>query len=172
MYCDYRDQSNQSIVHIVGSILHQLLNGADLLQFPIELNQQLEDITKKRSKPGLDDILNMVKCLLPQLKCAFVCIDGFDELEKNTRVRLFEVLKGLLGSNKISVFLTGRKHIQDEVRARLPVTRRSEIEIHASLEDIEKYVIQEINRDLDSEAMDQTLRRDILKKIIAQSNGM
>ena len=175
LYADYKDQSNQTLVPILGSFLRQFLTSAPV---PIsdEVIQKLHTIKHQGRKPGTDDILALLKIRLHQLKRAFICIDALDELEAKIRQQLLSHLQDLAADNKnIYLFFTARGHIESEVQKRLKeVTEEYRVEISASPQDIQRFVRQQIkeDHDLNSEAMDTVLTKNIEDAIIENSKGM
>ena len=172
LYADYKDQASQTIEHILGSFLHQLLTTARE-PIPVEVIQRLQDIQSRRGKVGIEDNLALFKIQLQQLDFAFICIDALDELEPKVRQQLLTILKDL-GTNNTCLFLTGRGHIEGEVQKCLQVSRGYTVTISASQQDIEQFIRQQLeeDHDLNPEAMDEVLAKDIINKIITKSQGM
>lgn len=168
LYADYQDQTNQTLVHILGSFLHQFLTTAPREPLPNEVVQTLEDIWYRRGKVGIEDTLTLLQKRLQQLNRAFICIDAIDELDAKVRQQLFNILKELCTKNT-RLFLTGRGHVENEVRRCFQVTQG--ITISASHEDIRLFVRQEIKEN-SSEAIDDVLAKDIEDGIIRKSEGM
>ena len=171
MYADYKDQSNQTLVHILGSFLHQLLTSTHP-PIPDEVIQKLQDIRRKGKKLEIEDTLTLLETRLNQLKHMYICIDAVDELEPKVLQQLFNVLKGLITKNNIRLFLTGRPHIGSEVQRYLQVVQRYKVDISASQQDIQEFVRQQIIDDLNPGAMDEVLAKDIVDAIIEKSQGM
>ena len=115
----------------------------------------------------------LLKIRLQQLDHAFICIDALDELEPKVRQQLLTVLKDL-GPNNTHVFLTGRGHIESEVQKSLQVLQEYTVIINASERDIQAFITQQLveDHDLNPEAMDEILAKDIVDMIVAKSQGM
>ena len=173
LYADYKDQASQTLEHILGSFLHQLLTRAKE-PIPVEVIQKLQDIQLQRAKVGTEDTLALLKLRLQQLDCAFICIDALDELEPKVRQKLLNILRDLLGTVNTCLFLTGRDHIEGEVRKCLQEPQGYTVTVSASQQDIEQFIRQQLeeDRDLNPEAMDEGLAKDIVDKIITMSQGM
>ena len=171
LYADYTDQHNQTLAHILGSFLHQLLTTN---REPIsgEVIEKLQNIQYMRGKVGTEDILAMLKLRLHQLKCAFICIDGIDELGSRVRQQLLNALKELSTNNNMRLFLTGRGHVESVVRRHFQVAKRYTVEISANEQDIREFVRQRINDDPNPEAIDKVLAKDIEDVLIEKSQGM
>ena len=170
LYADYKDQNNQTLAHILGSFLRQLLTTA-LKPIPDQVIEKLDDIHKRGGKTGSGDILALLKIRLQQLKCAFICTDAVDELKPEIQQQLLDVLKDL-GTNNTRLFLTGRGHLNSEVQKRLQVTEEYRINLTASQQDIRDFLEQKIKDDRHPDTMDEKLAKDIVNAIIANSQGM
>ena len=131
----------------------------------------LDSIRRHRKQVETGDILAMLKIRLHQLKRAFICIDAVDELEPKVLQQLLNVLKELLTHNTC-LFLTGRGHIESEVQKHLHVVEEYKVIISAKEKDIQEFVEQQIADDLNPDAMDELLAREIIDAIIAKSQGM
>ena len=170
LYADYKDQSNQSVVHILGSLLHQFLTTAQQ-PIPDEVVQKLHCIRNQGKKVETEDILAMLKMHLNQFKRVFICIDAVDELESKVLQELLNILKELV-TNNTRLFLTGRGHVESEVRKHLQVAQKYKVVISANQQDIQGFVEQQIMGDLNPDAMDGVLAKDIVDAIIKKSQGM
>ena len=172
MYADYNDRKNQTLVHILGSLLHQFLNIA---QQPIldEVAKKLRDIQRMCKNVETQDILPLLKQQLKQFKRAFICIDAVDELEPVVQQQLLRELKDLV-TNDTRIFLTGRDHIQSKVEEHLrpEFVPRYITTISASQQEIQKLVEQQMQDDQYSDAMDEVLAKNIADGIIGKSKGM
>ena len=170
LYADYKDQTNQTMTHIVGSFLRQFLTTARE-PIPDEVIEKLNDIRRQGRKAETEDILALLKIQLQQLKRAFICIDAVDELEPRVQQELLDTLKEL-GTDNTRLFLTGRGHIEIEVQKRLQTMQHNRVEISASQQDIQEFLVQQINDDLNPDAMDEELAKDIVTTISEKSQGM
>ena len=169
MYCDYRDQTNQTVVNILGSLLRQLLVTAP--HVPEAITMLLESIKKKGHRVEAADVSQMVKVILPQLSRSFICLDALDELEPPTRFTLLKALHVDFGT--VRIFLTGRPHIQQEVDRALH-TKLDAVPIIADDGDIRGYLTQKIDDDMNinPEDMNEQLKEEILETIIRKARGM
>ena len=174
MYADYKDQTNQSVVHILGSFLRQLLTT---VSEPIsnDIVQKLGDIRHGGRKLETTDTLSLLKIRLHQLKRAFICIDAIDELEPKVRQQLLNILKELvINNNNVRLFLTGRGHVESEVQKRFKIEQGYVVNISASPQDIREFVRDQIKEDYDvnPEEMDTVLAKAIEDAIVEKSEGM
>ena len=169
LYVDYKDQANQTLGPILGTFLHQFLTTSQE-SIPDEIAQKLHKIQLEGGKVGAGDNLALLKVRLQQLKRAFICIDAVDELEPKIRRQLLNTLKELK-TNNTRIFLTGRSHVENEVRECFQ-SQAYIIVINANKQDIETFVKQQINDDPDPNAMDDVLEKEIVNVIIKKSQGM
>ena len=171
LYADYKDQTNQTVPHILGSFLRQFLTSVPE-PIPDEVIQKLEDIHHGGRKAETVDILVLLKIRLQQLKCSFICIDAVDELEPKARQQLLNILKELNTNKNTRLFFTGRGHIETEVQQRFGDAQR--YDVSANHQDIRGFVRQQIkeDHDLNPEAMDNVLAKCIEDAIVEKSKGM
>ena len=170
LYADYKDQTTQTLVHILGSFLRQFLTTTQE-PIPNEIIQKLQDIQRKGGKVGLEDNLALLRIRILQLKCVFICIDALDELESKVLRQLLNTLKEL-GSNNIRLFITGRSHVESEVQKYFQATQIYTVAICANEEDIKTFVNTQIIDDPYPDAMDEALEKDLISTIIKKSQGM
>lgn len=173
LYADYKDQTNQTLVHILGSFLRQFLTNVPE-PIPDEIIQELDDIQYRGKKLDTGDNLALLKLRLHQLKYAFICIDAIDELEPKIRHQLFNVLEELVTNNNTRIFLTGRGHVEGEVQKHFKVAQGYTVHIRASQHDIRAFVRQHIKEDhyLNPDAMDTLLAKGIEDTITERAEGM
>ena len=169
MYCDYRDQTNQTVLNILGSLLRQLLITASYV--PEAITTLLETIKKKDHRVELGDVSQMLKVLLPRLNRSFICLDALDELEPRIRFQLLKALHTDFGT--VHIFLTGRPHIQVEVDMALQ-TQLEVMHITADQGDIRAYLTHEIEEDMNinPDDMNDQLKEEILETITSKACGM
>ena len=170
MYADYNEQKNQTLVHILGSLLHQFLITPHQ-PIPDKVIKKLRDIRHQGKSIGTEDILALLKIRLNQFKRAFICLDATDELEPKVLQQLLRGLKNLV-TNDTRLFLTGRGHVESDIEKHLQIVPRYKSTISASEQDIKKFVEQQIMDDLNSDAMDDVLAKAIEDAIIGRSKGM
>ena len=98
-------------------------------------------------------------------KPTFICIDALDECVAEYQVKILDSLKHILQrSSAARVFVTGRSHIKAEVAKRLS-ERVTTIRVTPKRHDIINYLHSRLEEDTMPDAMDNSLKADILKKI-------
>ena len=171
IYCDYRDQKNQTTVHILGSFLKQLLSTT-LYPVPESIINELEAIQKRGKRVESSDVTQMLKSMVSQLNTCFLCIDAMDELGPRVRLELLKLLRSEFTVARI--FLTGRPHIQSEVDRTLQVKFEDTIHFTADRGDIKAYLNHEIEVDIEinPDEMNEALKQEIVEAILSKADGM
>jgi len=163
-YFDFAAQKEQSSASMLGAVLRQTVSGLE--NVPGEIAQAYQDQKKFLGGrgPQLADIVKMLQTTA-SAKPTFICIDALDECIAGHRVKVLDSLGQILRrSPDTRIFLTGRPHIRAEVRNRLS-GRVTAIRITPWRQDIISYLHSRLDEDTTPDAMDSTLKADILKKI-------
>ena len=166
IYCDYRDQKEQTTENILGAILKQLLG---LLPEIPEAVLKLYAERVSQGKPlGLTDAVDLLGIACAQFSKVYICLDALDEL-RNPRGLLKQLRDS---SHSMQIFITGRHHVQVTVQEYLTEEQTISIEAHES--DIRRFVEYEIGgpNDIEPRAMDERLRKDILDKVVDSAEGV
>ena len=149
---------------MLGAVLKQVVSG--LVEVPEEIVREYEgqkQVIGGRA-PQLPDIVKMLQNIVPT-KRIFVCIDALDERVAEYRVKILDSLDQILRSSPgTRMFVTGRPHIEAEVGKRLS-GRGTAIRITPQRHDILSYLHRRLEEDTVPDAMDGSLKADILKKI-------
>ena len=163
-YIDFAAQKEQSPVDILGSVLKQIVGGLD--QVPEGIVQTFEgqkEIAGGR-KPVLSEIVKLLQDISSS-RSTFICIDALDECRAGHRPKLLDSLNQILQkSPRVRIFLTGRPHVRGEVERHLP--RRVETRsIAPTKDDIALYLRERLKADTMPDAMDRSLREEIIQTI-------
>ena len=164
LYLDFAAQQEQSATSMLGAVLKQLVIG--LGEVPDEMVQAYEEQKNfiGGRRPQCTDIVKMLQTASSK-KRTFICIDALDECVPEHRVRLLNSLNKILQrSPRTRVFVTGRPHIQPEIRRRLARTVTS-LSIGTKRDDIIRYLRSRLEDDTTPDAMDSSLEAEILNKI-------
>jgi len=171
-YCDYQDGRNRTPSNIIGALVKQLVVA--LPEIPDEIVRVFRAAKRHESKLGLADASRMLALSLHRFCRIYICIDALDECQEPHRSELLRSLgSAIQGSASAQLFLTGRDSIRGDVKKCLEL-KSSEITVEAHPEDITKYVANQIEtyKGNHPHAMNDDLGQDIVKKIIANSQGM
>ena len=163
-YFNFAIRDEQSPAHVLGALLKQLICGLEEIPEEVSLAYQGQKSTFGGRRPQLADIVKMLQTTASK-KPTFICIDALDECIVGHLIKLLNSLdKVLQRSPGIRVFLTGRPQVRAEVERRL--TRRVKaIHITPRRHDIISYLNSKLDEDATPDAMDSSLKADILKKI-------
>ena len=163
-YFDFAAQKEQSSANMLGALLKQVVSGLE--EMPGEVLRAYEDqkaVIGGRG-PQLADIVRMLRTTATA-KPTFICIDALDECVVGHRVKLLNSLNQILQrSPDTRVFVTGRPHIRAQVEKRL-TGRVTTLSITPLRHDIISYLHSRLDEDTTPEAMDSSLKADILEKI-------
>ena len=166
MYCDYRDQKDQTTENILGAILKQLLRL--LPEIPEAVLKLYAERASQEKPLSSTDAVDLLSIACAQFNKVYVCLDALDELGN-----LQDLLKQLRdGPHFMQFFITSRYHVKSTVQKYLTEGRTISIEAHES--DIRRFIECEIGGPNDSEprAMDKRLRMDILEKVVDSAKGV
>ena len=164
LYLDFAAQQDQSSTNILGALLKQLVAGLE--EVPKDVVQAYEEQKnfiggRKPQHTGLVEMLQTAS----SKKRTFICIDALDECVPEHRVKLLNSLNKILQKSPgTRIFVTGRPHIQPELRRRLS-GRVTSLSISTRRGDIIRYLHSKLEEDIIPDAMDSSLEADILKKI-------
>ena len=164
LYCDFNAHKEQSTAHMLGAILKQVASGWEHIPQEIEAAFRRSKKILSGQELRLAEILKILISTLRTLERSYICIDALDEFPERYRQDLFDRLKQIVrDSPGTRPFMTGRKHIREEVGRYF--TERAEIRIMPSEEDIKKYLTTRLSNDTQSREMNNRLRKEILTTI-------
>jgi len=161
LYCDFRAHQEQSATAMLGAILRQLVSIGEI---PNNIRKRFR---KRFSGRGLrlPDIVGMLKRAISLLPQVYICIDALDESTPESRQELLVSLRDIVrGSPSTRVLFTGRSHVADEVKKYF--TKAIIVPVSPTEDDIRIYLDVRLDRDTEAHAMDNDLRRDIMRIIL------
>ena len=163
-YFDFTAQKEQSPANMLGAVLRQVVGGLE--EVPGEIAQAYKNQKQviDGRKPQLADIVKMLQNTA-STKRTLICIDALDECVAGYRFKILDSLNQVLHrSPGTRMFVTGRPHIAPEVGKRLSGMVTA-IRITPRRHDIISYLHRRLDEDTTPDAMDNSLKADILKKI-------
>ena len=111
-----------------------------------------------------DEILKLLISSLCTMQRSYICIDGLDAFPREYLPELFKSLMQVTQESPgTRLFLTGRQHVREEMGRHF--TRRAEIRIESTEEDIRKFVTMGFRNDTELLAMNSDLKEVILQTI-------
>ena len=163
-YFDFAAQKEQPLTSMLATLLKQVVGGLD--EVPGEIARAYEDQKKVIGgrTPQLSDVVRMLQAISYERR-TFICIDALDECMTGHQVKLLSSLNQILKESPATrIFVTGRPQILAEIGKRL-AGRVTLVSITTRRDDIISYLHSRLDEDTTSDAMDSSLRADILKKI-------
>jgi len=160
LYCDFLAHQELSATAMLGAILRQLVSIGEM---PENIRQKFR---KRFSDRGLrlPDMVGMLKTAVSLLPLVYICIDALDESTLKSRQELLGSLRDIAReSPSTRVLITGRSHVAGEVQKYFPEALI--VPVSPSGDDIRVYLSVRLDRDTDPHAMDDDLRRDIMRII-------
>ena len=160
LYYDFIAHQEQSATAMLGAILRQLVS---VWEMPENIRQTFR---KRFSDRGLrlPDMVGMLKTTISLLPPVYMCIDALDESTPKSRQEVLESLRDIVReSPSTRVLFTGRSHVEDEVRKYF--TKVVTVPVSPTEGDIKVYLGVRLDRDTEPYAMDEDLRKDIMRII-------
>jgi len=114
-YFYFAARHEQSPVHMLGSLLRQLVSGLE--EIPEAVVRGFRHQKKVIGGRGLQvsGILGMFQAIATT-KRTFICVDALDECVPEHRTIILESLGQIVqGSQNTRIFVTGRSHVRSEV---------------------------------------------------------
>ena len=163
VYCDYLDRKEQTTSNILGAMLKQLIRSGDI---PGDIRKAFDDAKRHFGgvAPGAPELVKMLKMVIAQREWVVICIDGLDESLAAYRTSLLRVLQTIVReSPNVRLFLTGRPFIRPEVEGYFP--NMDTILVSPTKEDTEAFLRMKLDEDPEPDAMDESLRAEIMEII-------
>ena len=160
LYCDFLAHQEQSAAAMLGAIVRQLVSIGGM---PENIRQRFR---KRFSDRGLrlPEMVGMLKAAISLLPRAYICIDALDESTPKSRQELLGSLRDIVrGSPSTQVLFTGRSHVADEVKKYF--AEAIILPFSPTGDDIRAYLNARLDRDTEPDAMNNDLRRDIMRII-------
>ena len=159
LYCDFLAHQEQSATAMLGAILKHLINNRGI---PENLRQTFRKFSDRGLR--LPDIVGMLKTTIALLPLAYICIDALDESTPKSRQELLRSLQDIVQElPSTRVLFTGRPHVEDEVKKYF--TNAITVSVSPNAGDIRVYLDARLDGDPEPYAMDDDLRRDIMRII-------
>jgi len=163
LYCDYLDRKEQTTSNMLGAMLKQLVGRGTI---PEDIREAFEDAKEHFGGvgPEVSELLQMLKAAIAQRDRVVICIDGLDESLAVHRAGLLRALQTIVRElPNVRLFLTGRPFICSEIESFLLGV--DTISVSPAREDIEAFLRMRLGDDPEPDAMDESLRADIMEII-------
>ena len=163
-YFDFSTRKEQTATRMLGSLVKQIVKGME--RIPEEISRVFEERRRTLGgcRPQLDDLVRMLQKIASS-RPTFICIDALDECTGVERFKLLDSLDEILEQTTgTRIFMTGRPHIRVEIESRL-TGRVTSVSVSPTRGDITRYLRARLGHDETPDAMDESLKGDILQKI-------
>jgi len=163
-YLDFAARKEQSATNVLGSMLKQMVCGMEKIPEEISRAFQQQKTAIGGRRPRLVNIVKMLQCITSSRR-TFMCLDALDECVGVERFRLLDALKEILEeSPETRIFVTGRPHIRADLESGL-TGQVTSVSISCTSGDITRYLRFRLRHDETPDAMDESLKGQILDKI-------
>ena len=163
-YFDFAAREEQSATSMLGSLVKQMVSGLERIPEEISGVFQQQKNTLGGSRPQLVDLVNMLQ-VIASSRPTFICIDALDECAGGERLKILDSLKEILEQSwGARIFVTGRPHVRAEIESRL-AGQVTSVSLTPTRGDITRYLRVRLSYDETPDAMDKSLKADILEKI-------
>jgi len=167
-YFDYGKQTDQTPLRVLQTLVHQILSTHSRIPFPAQ--EMADDLMKGKPLPSWKDMADLFINLCSAGRPVFIVLDALDECDAvANRKPILELIKAIKTS-PARLVITSRPYPPDvdEVLGDCP-----QVLVEASDKDIEKYVKEQIEDNVEMRRMlDDELKGLIVKSILQKSQGM
>jgi Cdc6-like AAA superfamily ATPase len=168
LYCNYQRQNEQNLRDLFASLLKQLIQEQPSI--PDSMKTLYDRHKDKRTRPSLEEILQILQTVAAIYSRVFIVVDALDECQTSDgcRQRFLSGLFNLQAKFKANLFVTSRPiaSIDKEFEG------NSKLEIRASEEDICRYLEGHSFRLPQFVARSLALQEEIKTYIIKAVDGM
>jgi len=163
-YFDFGARKEYSATNILSSMVKQMVSGMETIPEEIWRAFQEQKRTVGGRKPQLVDLVGMLQAIASS-RPTFMCIDALDECAGVELLKLLGSLKETLErAPGIRIFVTGRPHIGSEVGSRL-AGKVVGVPVSSTRGDIKMYLKVRLGLDETPDAMDESLKAEILERV-------
>lgn len=178
LYCDYGNRNTQNPDSMMRLLLKQAIEavrnlGKNFINLIDPLFEQQE-----RGKLDLEDVCKFLVQSIAKFTKSYLCIDALDECGDGHRGILLPSLRRVLegcDDNTVRLFLTGRPQVDQNINRHLKLGGHpviTSIMLEANADDIPNYVLHSIEMNEDDESMNESLKNDIMDRILQTSEQM
>ena len=170
-YFDFADPDEEPPAAILGSVLKQVVGGMDKVPERIVKAFRNREKVIGGQRLSLEEIVEFLQDITTAQR-TFICLDALDEYTQGYRVKLLDSLNQILqNSPGARIFLTGRRHIRDEIDKHLG-GKAATRPIAPTRDDIIIFLRAKLREDTIPDAMDESLEQEIIKNILETVSEM
>jgi len=106
IYCNYKEQAEQTVSNLVASLLKQIVQGRRAISDDVK--SFFERHQRQTSRPTPDQLTNVLISEIRTLSKVFIVVDALDECREDdaTRAQLLQVLRSL--PRQVNLMVTSR----------------------------------------------------------------
>ena len=163
LYCDFKTQKEQTTINMMGAILKRLVGS--------EIPEEIRKAFKDKRRPLLVDLIRILGVAIASLPQVFIYIDALDEFLPEDLPKLLGSLRDIVrASPTTGIFLTGRPHVGEVIQEYFATA--VVIPISPKADDITNYLKMRLDKDNKRQAMNQDLRKEIVRNILEKMSDM
>lgn len=141
VYCDYKLQSEQSIKHMLSSLLRQIVDVQE--KVPPIVRDFYASHARKKTTPSTQEVEQILRSVTKGLHGLTVVFDALDECEGLVCQNLLSAVEALRDQCKVRLLATSR--FLPDVQSHSAFLNEPSLEVRASDQDLEKYVRSRIS---------------------------
>lgn len=168
VYCNYKRQTEQTIHHLMASLLKQLIQQQPDL--PEQVSSLYSRFMERRTRPSIDEISSAIGSIVHGLARAFIVMDALDECTDSSKTRsmLLKEIAKLQVQGNICFFATSRfvPDITAEFRG------MASLEIRATDGDVQVYLKDHMSEMPACVSRNRALQEIIQAEIVKSAAGM
>ena len=167
VYCTYQRRDQETNELLCSFLRASLERGA---RTPLEISQAFEASQSQRRPFDRGKVIDFLALSLSGLSRAYILVDGLDELEAHVMRDFLRVLVKLHDKCESNLLLTTRHYV--DVQPYFQGKRTTTVEIRASDQDVRLYLSRNLSQLPRFVATDNTLKNEIIDRIVNASSGM
>lgn len=139
IYFDYKERDQQLPIHILASLVKQLLG--QLTHLPSYAENLYNKLESQGKRPNLEELYSVLVSTMPEFGQVFFVFDALDECSQKKQRKGLLPLFQRMGKHGIHLFITSRDYpedIQDSLRD------AARVELSANEQDIKYFIEQKI----------------------------
>jgi len=171
IYNDYKEQDDQTVANLIGSILQQVAQRKSGVS--TEIMALYEKHTRISTRPSVNELSRLIRAEIDDFSRVFIFVDAIDECSEANGVRreLLEQLRDFLQHPKIRLMITSRHGSG----VKETFTNIFELDIMAHDGDLRRYIRARIPKEprlARHVKTDGALQELIINTLVANAKGM
>lgn len=168
IYCNYKRQSEQSIKHMLVSLLRQVVDIHE------GIPQIVQDLyiahARKRTTPSTHEVEGILRGVAKGLLGLTVLVDALDECEPQTCRDFLSAVEELRKQCNVRLLATSR--FLPDIQSHPAILGQPSLEVRASDQDVEKYIRSRVGGFRSRFASKHDLLETLVSSIIDATGGM